>query len=100
MDLTTLIEPLVKRPRRNRKSEAIRRLVEETHLSAQNLIAPLFIVEGENQKQPIRSLPGIYRLSIDNLVKEVIHLYELGIFAVDLFPLSLRKKKIHSLKRL
>ncbi len=93
MDLTTLIEPLVKRPRRNRKSEAIRRLVEETHLSAQNLIAPLFIVEGENQKQPIRSLPGIYRLSIDNLVKEVIHLYELGIFAVDLFPFIPQEKK-------
>src|SRR4051812_29516560 len=77
---------MIKRPRRNRKSAAIRALVQETHLHPQALVAPLFVVEGTGQKQPINSMPGVYRFSIDLLVQEVIQLYQLGICAINLFP--------------
>lgn len=77
---------IVNRPRRNRKTDAVRRLVRENTVTTNDLIAPLFIIEGENQKVPIASMPGCYRLSIDNLVKETKELYELGIPAVSLFP--------------
>lgn len=76
---------LHQRPRRNRQSPAIRALVQETHLHASQLVAPLFVVEGDNVQQPIASMPGISRYSIDLLVQEVIDLYELGVRAVDLF---------------
>jgi porphobilinogen synthase len=77
---------LTKRPRRNRKSAAIRKLVQETRLSPEMLVAPLFIVEGDHQQQLIPSMPGVCRFSIDLLIKECATLYELGIRAVDLFP--------------
>ena len=77
---------IVNRPRRNRKTDAVRRLVRENTVTTNDLIAPLFIIEGENQKVPIESMPGCYRLSIDNLVKEVQELYDLGIPSVSLFP--------------
>lgn len=75
-----------KRPRRNRKSPAIRALAQETHLHPSNLIAPLFVLEGKNQRQPIKSMPGIERLSIDLLIEEAKTLFKLGVRAVDLFP--------------
>jgi porphobilinogen synthase len=74
------------RPRRNRKTDAVRRLVRENTLTTDDLIAPLFIIEGNHQKVPIASMPGCNRLSIDNLVQEVKELYDLGIPAVALFP--------------
>lgn len=74
------------RPRRNRKTDAVRRLVRENTVTTNDLIAPLFIIEGENQKVEIASMPDCYRLSIDNLVKEVKELYALGIQCVSLFP--------------
>ncbi len=77
---------LAKRPRRNRRTESIRQLAKETYLLPEHLVAPLFIVEGSNVKEPIASLPDVYRLSIDLLVKEAIQLYQLGIRAIDLFP--------------
>lgn len=77
---------LIKRPRRNRKSSAIRKLVQETHLLPEMLVAPLFVIEGNHQHQPIPSMPGIYRFSIDLLIKEVETLYKYGIRAVDIFP--------------
>lgn len=77
---------LAKRPRRNRKTSAIRTLVQETHLHPSDFVAPLFVLEGGNIRDPIKSMPGIDRLSIDLLLKEVIVLYELGIRAVALFP--------------
>lgn len=76
---------LMRRPRRNRQSAAIRALTEETALRPANFVAPLFVVEGEKQQQPIDSLPGVYRYSIDTLLREVEALYSLGIRAVDLF---------------
>ncbi|WP_345103162.1 porphobilinogen synthase [Mucilaginibacter panaciglaebae] len=77
---------MLQRPRRNRKSEVIRQMVQETHVSAANLIFPLFIVEGENQKSEVASMPGIYRYSIDNLLREVESCMNLGLKAFDLFP--------------
>jgi len=61
-------------------------MVQETHISAANLIFPLFIVEGEKQKTEVASMPGIYRYSIDNLLREVESCMNLGLKAFDLFP--------------
>jgi porphobilinogen synthase len=77
---------MLARPRRNRKNETIRQMVQETRLHRSNLIFPLFIVDGRNQKQEISSMPGIYRHSIDNLLREVESCLELGLSAFDLFP--------------
>ncbi|MBC7400773.1 MAG: porphobilinogen synthase, partial [Mucilaginibacter sp.] len=77
---------MLQRPRRNRKSEVIRQMVQETHVSAANLIFPLFIVEGTNQKTEVASMPGIFRYSIDNLLREVESCMKLGLNAFDLFP--------------
>src|SRR6201985_3932955 len=76
----------MQRPRRNRKSEVIRQMVQETHISAANLIFPLFIVDGVNQKTEVASMPGIYRYSIDNLLREVESCMKLGLKSFDLFP--------------
>jgi porphobilinogen synthase len=72
--------------RRMRRDEFSRRLMRETRLSADDLIFPIFIVEGSLQRQPIHSMPDIYRLSIDELLKEAGELVELGIPAIALFP--------------
>jgi len=77
---------MLQRPRRNRKSEVIRRMVQETHLSADNLIFPLFIIDGNNQKSDVTSMPGIYRHSIDHLLREIEKCLKLGLKAFDLFP--------------
>jgi porphobilinogen synthase len=86
---------LSRRPRRNRLSPAIRELVQETHLHPSQLVSPLFIVEGELQQQSIASMPGIFRYSLDLLLKEVLELYQLGIRAIDLFcNVPLEKKDL------
>ena len=77
---------MLQRPRRNRKSEVIRQMVQETHVSAANLIFPLFIVDGNNHKSEVSSMPGIYRYSIDNLLREVESCLKLGLKSFDLFP--------------
>lgn len=76
---------MVHRLRRNRKSSAIRALVQETRLHPSDFVAPLFVVEGTRQKQAIESMPDIYRYSVDMLVKEASQLFQLGIGVVDLF---------------
>ena len=76
----------ISRPRRNRKSASVRNLVRETSLTPHDFIAPLFVIEGKNMSQPIHSMPGVSRLSIDLLVKECIELYKLGVPCVSLFP--------------
>lgn len=81
------------RPRRNRKSAAIRGLVQETHLHPSQLVAPLFIVEGERQQQTIASMPGVFRFSLDLLLEEISALSDLGIRAVDLFCYIPNEKK-------
>lgn len=77
---------MLQRPRRNRKSAVIRDMIQETHLSPSNLIFPLFIIDGENQKEEVKSMPGIYRYSIDNLLREVESCMNIGLKAFDLFP--------------
>lgn len=77
---------LIERPRRLRRTEAIRRMVRETRLSVDQLVAPLFVVEGHGVRQEVPSMPGQYRLSIDELVREARELHALGIPAVALFP--------------
>ncbi|WP_397546083.1 porphobilinogen synthase [Rhodothermus marinus] len=77
---------LIERPRRLRRTEAIRRMVRETRLSVDQLVAPLFVVEGHGVRQDVPSMPGQYRLSIDELVREARELHALGIPAVALFP--------------
>lgn len=77
---------MLQRPRRNRKSAVIRDMIQETHISASNLIFPLFIVDGENQKVEVKSMPGIYRYSIDNLLREIDSCMNMGLMAFDLFP--------------
>ena len=74
------------RNRRLRSKESLRNLITEYRLHPHDFIAPLFVVEGKNIKDPIDSLPGYYRMSIDNLKKEVKSLWGLGIQAVLLFP--------------
>lgn len=76
----------VTRLRRMRRDDFSRRLMRETRLSTDDLIFPIFIVEGSKQRQPIASMPGIFRLSIDELIKEAAELVALGIPAIALFP--------------
>jgi porphobilinogen synthase len=77
---------LVHRPRRLRQTQSLRDLVEETDLKVSKLIQPLFVIEGDSTREPVSSMPGIQRLSIDLLIKECESLIELGIGGVALFP--------------
>ncbi len=74
------------RPRRNRKNSAIRNMVEETKLGAENLIYPIFLEDGKGIKTEIKSLPNNYRWSLDLLLPEVEHCLNLGIKTFDIFP--------------
>jgi len=77
---------LSRRPRRNRKTEAIRTMVGETRVTVDDLIFPLFLLDGENKKVEVASMPGIFRLSVDLMLKEVEECMKLGIRAFDIFP--------------
>ena len=74
------------RLRRARRTAGLRRLVAETNLSTDNLIYPVFVLEGEGRIEPIKSMPGISRKSIDKLLNELIEVRDLGIPAIALFP--------------
>jgi len=78
---------LIRRPRRLRSSQNIRDLVRETNLSASDFVKPLFVVNGENVREEISSMPDNYHLSLDQLKKEVERLLGLGIKAIILFGL-------------
>ncbi|MDX5422023.1 MAG: porphobilinogen synthase [Hymenobacteraceae bacterium] len=77
---------MIRRPRRNRQNEVIRNMVQETSLSTNDFIFPLFIIEGQNQRTEISSMPGIYRYTIDVLLDEVASCVELGIKTFAPFP--------------
>ncbi|GAB3523697.1 porphobilinogen synthase [Emticicia fontis] len=77
---------LIHRPRRNRKSAAIRDLVQETTLSVNDFIFPMFVMEGTNIKSEIKSMPNIYRFSLDTLLEELKEVTDLGIKSICLFP--------------
>jgi porphobilinogen synthase len=74
------------RPRRNRKSAAIRNLVQENFVTVNDLIYPLFLIEGKNKKTEVNSMPGIFRRSPDLLLKEIDDCLKLGISTFDIFP--------------
>ena len=76
----------IRRPRRNRKSAAIRAMVEETRLSVNDFIFPLFLIEGSDKKEEIPSMPGIYRYSLDVLLDEIQECMHLGIKGFCVFP--------------
>jgi porphobilinogen synthase len=77
---------LTQRPRRMRRTASLRRLVEETVLRPADFIAPLFVVDGKPAPEEIKSMPGVFRLSVADLVKECRALHKLGVPAVALFP--------------
>jgi len=81
------------RMRRMRYNDFSRRLMRENRLSVDDLIYPMFVTEGSNQRQTISSMPGVERLSLDLLLEEAHQLYNLGIPAIALFPVTSADKK-------
>ncbi len=77
---------MLSRPRRNRKNEAIRQMVAETIIGKQHLIFPLFLIDGDNKKVEVASMPGIYRYSTDLLLKEIESCLRLGLNTFAIFP--------------
>ncbi len=86
----------IHRPRRLRRTEALRGLVRETHLSVHSLIYPLFVCPGTQVKNEIKSMPGNYRWSVDALVEECRTAFDLGIPAVILFGIPESKDEVGS----
>ncbi len=84
------------RPRRLRRTEAIRSMVRETVLTPKDFVYPIFVVPGTNVKEEIPSMPNCYHLSVDNAVKLAEELYEMGIPAVEVFGLPEYKDEIGS----
>jgi porphobilinogen synthase len=84
------------RPRRLRRNEEIRRMVRETNLSVDDLICPLFAVAGRKICKEISSMPGVFQLSVENLVKEVRDVRALGIPAILLFGIPAKKDPMGS----
>ena len=82
---------MIVRPRRLRRTRAIREMVRETTLSAKDFVAPLFVKPGENVRDPIPSMPGQFQFSSDTIVNEIGELWSLGIPAVILFGLPDKK---------
>ena len=81
------------RPRRLRRTGSLRRMVQENQLSVNDLIYPVFVIEGEKQVEEIPSMPEIYRYSLDLLLEEIADAAGLGINAIALFPLIPTEKK-------
>ncbi len=79
------MQSLIHRPRRLRTGPVIRKMIRETHLLPENFIYPLFAVEGQGVRSEISSLPDVFHLSVDELVKEVKDVYALGIHQILLF---------------
>lgn len=90
---TATINEILYRPRRLRKSPAIRDLTQEHHLLRSDLVTPLFIREGKGKKEPIASLPGVYRYSLDELLREIDRLCKLDARAIALFPVISSSEK-------
>jgi porphobilinogen synthase len=84
---------ITQRPRRLRRNPSIRSMVQETKLSVDDFIYPLFVMEGENHQEEITSMPGCYRRTLDLLLAEIAECYALGIKAIALFPVVPVEKK-------
>src|SRR5699024_4780127 len=83
-----------KRHRRLRSSAAMRSLVRENHLKMDDFIYPLFIIEGENIKNEVPSMPGVYQISLDHVKAEMEELLSLGIKAVMLFGVRSEERRV------
>ena len=77
---------ITQRPRRNRKADWSRRLVREHTLTVDDLIWPMFVIDGEGRREPVASMPGVERLSVDSFVRDAVRAAKLGIPAVSFFP--------------
>jgi porphobilinogen synthase len=75
------------RPRRLRRTESLRRLIQETHLSASQLVLPLFVRSGSKVRTPVGSMPGVFQLSVDEMLRELDEASEEGVGGVILFGL-------------
>lgn len=84
---------MLRRPRRNRQSAAVRAMVEETILSVNDFIYPMFVMEGNNLTSEVKSMPNIFRYSLDKLLEEISIVEDLGIRSIALFPLLSEDKK-------
>ena len=84
---------ILKRPRRMRESSFSRALMRENNISVDNLIYPMFVIEGSKVRQDVESMPGIQRLSIDELIKDATECHQLGIPAIAIFPCIEKKLK-------
>ena len=84
---------MLNRPRRMRESSFSRTLMRENNISVSNLIYPMFVIEGKGVRQDIESMPGIQRLSIDELIKDASECHQLGIPAIAIFPYIDKKLK-------
>ena len=81
------------RLRRNRKTDWSRRLIEENNLTPNDFILPIFLIDGKNKKQSIKSMPGVYRYTIDKLNNIVDRAIKKGIPMIALFPYTKKRKK-------
>lgn len=86
----------MKRMRRLRGSDAVRKLVQETHLNVEQLVYPVFVIEGDNIKNPVDSMPGIYQYSIDRLGEECDRMMERGVRNLLLFGIPAHKDEVGS----
>lgn len=82
---------MIHRPRRLRRSAALRSMVRETDLSPRNLMLPMFVCGGEGVREPVTSMPGVFHLSLDNLVREADWAHKAGVPAVLLFGIPDKK---------
>ena len=91
-----LMPHLIHRPRRLRRTEALRSMVRETHLAPENLVLPLFVCPGQRVRQEVNSMPGVHNLSVDEIEKEAAAAYKLGVRGVILFGLPESKDETAS----
>ncbi|MGD8989448.1 MAG: porphobilinogen synthase, partial [Syntrophobacterales bacterium] len=82
------------RPRRLRRNEIVRSMVRETHLTANDFMYPLFVVPGVGVRNPVPSMPGVFQLSVDELVKEATEVRDQGIPSILLFGIPETKDEM------
>ena len=87
---------LLHRPRRLRKTNAIRSLVREVHLTRNDFVLPLFVCTGSGVRREVTSMPGVYNLSVDEVTKEATTAFEQGVRSVILFGLPEKKDELAS----
>ena len=83
------------RLRRNRKSDWARRLVQENNLTPNDFILPIFLIDGKNKKQSIKTMPDVYRYTLDRLNFVVDNAIDKGLPMIALFPYTEKKRRIH-----